>query len=259
MRAAISLSILLAVTATAPTAQAQSRPLASILGCEVSGGKQEGGAAVGAIVGGLLGSQVSKNERALGAVVGAAIGAAAGSWVGCRMQSTDQARAQQAARTALDRGVSQSWSNPQTGASGRVDVVSSSYGPPVAGSSLRFAPGLQTLASYEMTSGPYYAAKKANLRAGPSTGAPVVGKLAKGESFDALGKVSGAPWVLVGRYGQAVGYVSESLVRPSGDYSPAQAPCRVIAQTINAPGYGAATERYNACRDGRGEWQLTRV
>jgi hypothetical protein len=24
-------------------------------------------------------------------------------------------------------------------------------------------------------------------------------------------------------------------------------------------GYGAQTERFNACRDGRGEWQLTSV
>ncbi len=260
MRAALALSLLLASASAVPAAQAQgSNPLSAVFGCQVSGGKQEAGAAVGAILGGVLGNQVAKNERGLGTVVGAALGAAAGSWVGCRMQSTDQARAQQATKDALDQGVSQSWSNPQTGASGRVDVISSSYGPPVYGNSLRYASGVQQLASYEQTSGGYYAGKTVNLRAGPSTGTRVVGKLNANEGFQALGKVSGQPWILVGRNGQAVGYVSEGLVYPSGDYGPAQATCRTIAQTISAPGYGAATERYNACKDSRGQWQLTKV
>jgi surface antigen len=258
MRAAIALSAALALAAAAPAAQAQSSPLSSIFSCSASGGKQEAGAVIGGVVGGLLGSQVSKNERGLGTVVGAAIGAAAGSWIGCRMQSTDQARAQRAMQDALDKGQSQSWNNPQTGASGQVNIVSTSYGPPVAGASMRFAPGVQTLASYDSMKGLYAASSQVNLRAGPSTHAAVLGKLSAGEPFDALGKVPGQPWVLAGRYGQAIGYVAESLVRPQ-DYRTAEASCRVVDQTINAPGYGSTTERYNACRGAGGQWQVTRV
>lgn len=259
MRAAIALSTALAIAAVgaAPAAQAQtSGPLASIFSCGAPGAKQEGGAVIGAVLGGLIGNQVAKNERGIGTVVGAALGAAAGSWVGCRMQSTDQARAQSALRSALDNGQSQAWSNPQTGASGRIDVVSSSYGPPIPGSTLRFGQGVQMLASYEQVPAGYAANSSVNLRSAPSTQGAILGKLAAGENFDALGKVPGQPWILAGRYGQAIGYVSESLVRPN---SYAVASCRIVDQTINAPGYGATTERFNACRDTAGQWQVTRV
>ena len=51
-----------------------------------------------------------------------------------------------------------------------------------------------------------------NLRAGPSTGTPVVGSLDKGEVVHAIGKVQGAPWVMIGRNNIALGYVHASLV-----------------------------------------------
>jgi len=257
MRAVIALSALLVATGAPAAAQAQSSPLSAIFNCQASGGKQEAGAALGAVLGGVIGNQVAKNERGLGTVVGAALGAAAGSWIGCKMQSTDQARAQTAMKTALENGETQVWSNPQTGASGRVDVVSSSYGPPVAGSSLRFAPGLQVLTTYEALPNAYVVSSTANLRAAPTTGSAIVGKLMTGEGFDALGRVPNQPWILAGRYGQAIGYVYEPLVRQANNYTVAS--CRVVDQTINAPGYGAATERYNACRDANGQWQVTRV
>ena len=59
-----------------------------ITNCDAPGGRQQAGAAIGAVLGGLAGSQVSKNERALGAVVGAGAGAAAGSYIGCNQQRT---------------------------------------------------------------------------------------------------------------------------------------------------------------------------
>jgi uncharacterized protein YgiM (DUF1202 family) len=62
-----------------------------ITNCDAPGGRQQAGAAIGAVLGGLAGSQISRNERTLGAVVGAAGGAAAGSYIGCNQQ---RARAQ---------------------------------------------------------------------------------------------------------------------------------------------------------------------
>ncbi len=59
-----------------------------ITNCDAPGGRQQAGAAIGAVLGGLAGSQISKNERALGAVVGAGAGAAAGSYIGCNQQRT---------------------------------------------------------------------------------------------------------------------------------------------------------------------------
>ena len=133
-------------------------------------------------------------------MLGAAAGAAAGSYIGCRMQRSDQQKAQYAAQNALDRGGSQSWSNPETGASGDVRVVSTSNGggKPVSLSGLRFANGVEPAGAYEAASGPYTAPKAVNIRARPTTSAPVVGKLSGGQSFDALARVSGTPWLLAG-------------------------------------------------------------
>jgi surface antigen len=245
-----------AVSSNAPPAAAQTG-LGRLFACEQSGQKQEGGAAVGAVLGALVGSQISKNERTLGAVAGAALGAAAGSYIGCRMQSTDQARAQAATKAALDEGRSQSWSNPQTGASGRVDVLAASYGPPIRGDRFRFEPGVQSYATYEAAGGEYYAPNTVNLRGGPSASSPIVGKLAPGERFTALGGVAGGTWLLVDRYGAAAGYVSANVVRGAGIVPTSN--CRTIQTTTSVRGYGAQTERFNACRDGRGEWQLTAV
>lgn len=87
----------LALTAAAipAAAAAQDRPV-GILTCDAPGGRQQAGAAIGAVIGGLLGSQVSDNERALGTVAGAAVGAGAGSYIGCQQQ---RERAQQQQQT----------------------------------------------------------------------------------------------------------------------------------------------------------------
>ncbi|WP_292053023.1 MULTISPECIES: SH3 domain-containing protein [unclassified Brevundimonas] len=65
------------------TANAQAN---GVTNCDAPGGRQQAGAAIGAVIGGLAGSQVSRNERALGAVIGAGAGAAAGSYIGCNQQ-----------------------------------------------------------------------------------------------------------------------------------------------------------------------------
>ena len=68
-----------------PTA-ASAQQANGITNCDAPGGRQQVGAAIGAVIGGLAGSRISSNERALGAVVGAGAGAAAGSYIGCNQQ-----------------------------------------------------------------------------------------------------------------------------------------------------------------------------
>ena len=253
----LATAVLTASSLAAPApALAQSRPLGGLFSCEGSGNKQEGGALIGAAAGALLGRSLAKNEKTLGTLLGAAAGAAAGSYIGCRMQSTDAALAEQATKKALETGVAQTWYNKRTGNSGRVNVLSSSYGPPIDSRNLRFASGVQSLPSYEAAGGAYVASGSTNLRAGPSTRSAVTGKLAAGESFDALGLVPAGGWVLVGRGGEAVGYASASLIRPT---SQAVASCRVVDASVSGGGQGTSSQRYSACRDARGEWQLTQA
>ncbi len=236
-------------------AVAQSKGIGGLFACEGSGKKQEGGALIGGAAGALLGRAVSKDNKTLGTVLGAAAGAAAGAYIGCRMQSTDQALAQQATKRALDNGRSETWSNSRTGASGRIDVVSSSYGPPISGDNLRFERGVDVLRSYDTVGGDYTARSAANLRSGPSTGGRVVGKLSAGDRVEVLGAVPASNWLLVGRNGYGVGYVSASLLS-KGAYGP-QPSCRLIEASVSTRGDRPTSERYSACKDTRGEWQLT--
>jgi len=63
--------------------------------------------------------------------------------------------------------------------------------------------------------------------------------------------------VLVGRGGLGVGYAAASLVRPYGQQQAAS--CRVIDATVSGGGQGASSQRYSACKDNRGEWQVTQA
>src|SRR5690606_22683717 len=61
-----------------------------VTNCDAPGGRQQAGAAIGALLGGLAGSQAPQHERGAGA------GAAAGSYIGCNQQrarSANQAAA----------------------------------------------------------------------------------------------------------------------------------------------------------------------
>ena len=255
--AALAIAATASSLAAAPVpALAQSRGLSGLFACEGSGGKQEGGALIGAAAGALLGNKIGGKNKTLGTLVGAAAGAAAGGYIGCRMQSTDAAMAEKATQKALETGVAQTWSNSRTGNSGRIAVVSSSYGPPIDGRDLRYSAGVQSLPSFEAAGGAYVASSTANLRAGPSTRTKVVGKIAAGESFDALGVVPTGGWVLVGRGGYGVGYAAASLVRPYGQQV---ASCRVIDASVSGGGQRATSQRYSACKDARGEWQVTQA
>ena len=250
-----------ALSLTAPFAApaAAANPLSSLVSCSASGSKQEGGALIGGLIGGVVGNRVAKNERGLGTVLGAALGAAAGSYIGCRMQKSDQLKAEAAARDALNANRNASWSNPETGASGSVRMVSTkSSAPPVSMGGLRLASGVDLAPGYEAAGGRYQARSAANLRGGPSVGAPVVGKLRPGEEIDALARVQGGGWLLAGRNGVGVGYVAESLVDPAGGLMQASGPvCRTFDQTLQARDGAPETQRYTACRNPDGEWVVS--
>lgn len=96
--------------------------LASIFSCDASGGKQVGGAAIGGLIGALAGRALARGNRSLGTGIGAAVGAATGSYVGCKMQREDVNRASYATQNALRYNRAQTWTNPDSGASGRVNV-----------------------------------------------------------------------------------------------------------------------------------------
>lgn len=252
-----------------PQAQAPSAggPLASIFACQAGGNRQSTGAVLGALAGGAIGNRVADNERTLGTVLGAALGAAAGSYIGCRMQVSDQQRAQTAAQMALENGRSQYWTEQQTGASGRTDIIETYYmpappAPRLSVETVAFSQGIERPREYQPSEGTYSATAAAAIRSGPSNRASQIGAVRAGERVDALVRVEGSPWLLAIRGNEVLGYVSETNLRLQSPQlgQPQQAQngplCRVFDQTFQARGGQPEVQRYRACRDGQGQWVI---
>lgn len=246
----------LAIGLAAPQSAA-AQGLGSLFSCDSPGSSNTTGAVVGGLVGALAGSQVSKNERALGAVIGAGLGAAIGNNLGCRMDRKARLGAQAAFEKALETGRAQSWSDPQTGASGRIEVLGPGTSDGGGGSTTysgrwRYAPGVTVASRVSTVGGTYASNSRINMRAAPSASAPVVDRLQANEPFEVAGAVAGG-WLAVIEDGFIQGYVARSVARPAGG----DGECRLVQQTVNERGQPTYRERFNACRDRSGEWRLT--
>lgn len=248
----------LALALAAPQA-ASAAGIGSLYSCNASGNANTTGAVVGGLVGALAGSQISKNERALGAVIGAGIGSAIGNSIGCRMDRKAQQDAQVAFERALDTGRTQTWSDPSTGARGRIEVLGPASGSGYGGGGQtysgrwRFAPGIAAATRASNVGGTYTANGRINMRAAPNTGAAVVDRLQDGEEIEVGGSVAGG-WLAVIEGGLVQGYVSRGVVRPSGGGGGGD--CRSVRQTITERDQGTYTERYTACRGSDGAWRV---
>lgn len=183
LRGATAAALAGAMTLGASAGAANAQGISGVTSCAATGGKQEGGALIGALIGAVAGSNLAKNERGLGTAVGAVAGAAAGSAIGCQMQHNEQRQyGYGRPATFVHQGVR---------FDGRVQPAS-------------FAPARETMVA---TAG-------VNLRSAPTTRSAKVGALRRGERFEALGRVRGTNWVLVGQGGVAVGYVHAGYVQP---------------------------------------------
>lgn len=229
--------------------------LSGIFGCEASGGKQTGGAAIGGALGGLLGNRVAgRGSRTLGTILGGALGAAAGSAVGCKLQKSDQAKAERAMEDAVATGRDQDWQSDETGASGRVEV---SGGSGAGLGDLRFANNVEPADGYTRVGASYVSTAAANIRSRPTVEGRKLGALAVGQRVWVPASVQGAPWLLISDQGVGQGYVSNALLRREAVQTAAA--CRMVKQTVDVPGSGSASETYQACKGKDGAWALTRV
>lgn len=165
--------------------------IGSVVSCDAQGNKQAGGALIGALLGAAAGSNLAKNDRGTGTAIGAVAGAATGSWVGCKMQRDQVAQNNYAYGQPAYRPATY----VQNGYRLNGDV----------------AP-----ASYVRDGGSFVANSSVNVRGAPSTGSAKVGALRPGQPFQALARVRGTEWILVGQGGVGVGYVHGAYVQPAG-------------------------------------------
>ncbi len=229
--------------------------LGGVFGCSADGSKQEIGAAAGGALGAILGNRIAgRGSRTLGTLIGGALGAAAGSAVGCKLQKTDQQKAERALEDAVASGRDQSWKSDETGASGTVEVGQATG---VALSDIRFANGVEPAAGYSKVGATYAATANANLRASPTTSGKLLGQLATGQRVWVPASVTGQPWLLVSQDGVAKGYVSSPLLKKAATQTASG--CKMVKQTIDVPGSGPESESYQACKGSDGNWVMTRV
>jgi hypothetical protein len=87
--------------------------------------------------------------------------------------------------------------------------------------SFRFAPGVVKAAGYETIDTKYIVAIGTSIYSDHAFHSmPVGSELRRGERVDVLAKVKGWEWVLVGKEGAGIGYVSISMLSPEDKYVP---------------------------------------
>lgn len=190
---------------------------------------------------------------------------AEGSGLAAEMTGRDEAALAQTFVSAVEKGApgqASVWSSGQfAGAVTPGAYLVGNLKP--AGIMLPVAAPLTLNESFETELGNYALTGKANLRAGPSTEARVLGQFESGTGVDVVGKVAGKPWMLVATGGEVRGFVHESLmIRAPGEDDltlaggPTRTPtlCRAFNQRLTLFG---RTDRWSgiACKDG-GEWRL---
>ena len=92
----------------------------------------------------------------------------------------------------------------------------------VAASSLKLAPGVVSAKEgYETPATTYVVANPTSTFSDHFYfDTKVTGELKRGDKVDALAKVKGYDWILVGRNGTGIGYVAISMLSPADQYHP---------------------------------------
>lgn len=243
-------------SATAEADAPRRSGIGGIFGCSTDGNKQTTAAVIGGVVGGVLGNRIAgRGNRTLGTLLGGALGAAGGSALGCKLQKNDQAKAERAMEEALAKGENQSWENPETGASGNVEISSAVSGAPL--SNLKFANGVEPWSGYRKIGGAFVSTSSANIRSKPGLDGQIVGKLTSGAWVWVPAATEGAPWYLISDNGVAQGYVSNALLKRATTETAAN--CKMVKQTVALANEGSESETFQACKDTAGQWVLTRV
>jgi hypothetical protein len=92
----------------------------------------------------------------------------------------------------------------------------------ISADSLKIGPGImKATEGFETPSSTYIVANPTSIFSDHSFfGTKVTGELKRGERVEALAKVKGYDWILVGKNGVGLGYVSISMLSPADQYHP---------------------------------------
>jgi hypothetical protein len=102
-----------------------------------------------------------------------------------------------------------------------VSIAAAGNAADISPDSLKLAPGVVKAPGYETPATNYIVANSTNIYNDHSFyDSKVTGQLKRGEHVDALAKVKGWEWLLVGKDGTGIGYISISMLSPADKYTP---------------------------------------
>ena len=186
-------------------------------GCAQMGiNKQQAGTAIGLVAGVVAGSFIGQgNGKIVAAVIAGSIGGYIGNKIGAMLDEKDKqalALRTQEVLNAPSGNIAQpvTWTSEHSGATAQI-VQGKEYTEKKT-IEVKRAPKIAAIPSMKLINEQYLTKTSSNVRSAPSQKADKVGGLQAGTEFTAVG--STGDWILVGRKGVTVGYISASLVTP---------------------------------------------
>jgi hypothetical protein len=103
-----------------------------------------------------------------------------------------------------------------------IALLNAAFASDVSPEALKFSAGVtKATEGFETPSATYIVANPTSIFSDHSYfGTKVTGELKRGEHIQALAKVKGYDWVLVGKNGTGIGYVPISMLSPADQYHP---------------------------------------
>jgi len=99
--------------------------------------------------------------------------------------------------------------------------IAAAFAADLSADSLKLAAGVTKAPGYESPDTQYIVANPTSIYNDHFFfGTKVTGELKRGEHVDALAKVKGWDWILVGKGGTGIGYVATSMLSPADKYIP---------------------------------------
>lgn len=181
---------------------------------QADGNKDKVGAAIGATLCGL--GALLAGAKGTHALLASAACGAIGWQIGKHLNEQDRLAMQAEAAKVLDTasdGEGSQWSNPETGASANIVVRDTrTETKPVEMLKIK---QVQKPEKLELIGETYATSKRGvRVRSGPSTSTDIMGALKAGDTYTAVGKVVGKPWLMVAKNNITIGYVHEALIHP---------------------------------------------
>src|ERR1700676_2006233 len=99
--------------------------------------------------------------------------------------------------------------------------VAAAFAADISTDNLKIAPNVVKAPGYETPATSYVVANGTSIYSDHSFyDTKVTGELKRGDHVDVLAKVKGWEWVLIGKDGTGIGYVSISMLSPAEQYNP---------------------------------------